>query len=236
MDRPSSMTRMLFVPLAVALIATACGGPPEEGLIKNYFRAARMGDNTTLGNIAIVSFSADTDGVVLDLTVTNVQEERRSLRIKELQQANDEVLAAQDEFSTEMKVYQDENIEAIDRVLRAERAEEEVGRRDQEVQEAWRGWRDRMSEHTRNVADARSALGDERGSVELSLMNAQTPVDASQYDGELVTKSVSIDAEVRMPDDEVVEKSMTVMMQRAELHDGEDTIMGRWIITSVEEA
>ena len=67
-------------------------------------------------------------------------------------------------------------------------------------------------------------------------MNAQTPVDASQYDGELVTKSVSIDAEVRMPDDEVVEKSMTVMMQRAELHDGEDTIMGRWIITSVEEA
>lgn len=237
MDRPSSVVRTL-IPLALllALIAGACGGSDEDRIISNYFRAARMGDNTTLGNIAVVSFNAQEDGVVRDFTITNVQEERRALRVKEMLAASDAAQAAQDTFSDEMKAYQDENIEAIDRVLQAERAGGDVARGDQEVAEAWRNWRDQMAEHSKKVADARTALSDERGIAEVSLMNPQNQVDVSQYDGELVTKNVSIDAQVDTPDGQSIEKAMVVQMQRAELMDGENTITGRWIITSIEDA
>ena len=239
MDRPSSITRTFCVSLTLglALIVGACGGSEEEGIITNYFRAARMGDNATLGNIAIVSFDREA-GVVQNFTVTNVQEERTALRVREMLEASDAAQAAQTEFSAEMKTFQDENIEVIDRVLQAERADEDVARRDLEVQEAWRTWRDEMSEHTKTVADARSALSDERSIAEISVMRPgeQTTIDVSQYEGELVTKNVTIDAEVRTPDDQVTEKTMMVRMQRAELTDGEETINGRWIITAVGDA
>ena len=236
MDRPRSIMRALLVPtiLLVGLVAVGCGGSEEETIIKNYFRAARMGDNTTMGNIATVSFDAQTQGVVQDFTVANVQEERRTLRIKELIAASEEAQAAQDTFSDEMKAYQDENIEAIDRVLRAERGEGTVARRDVAVQEAWRKWRDDMSEHTRKVSDARTALGDERRVAEASVMNAQNPVDITAFDVELVTKTVTLDASVRQPDEQAVQRPMVVTMERAELKGGERDINGRWIITSIQ--
>lgn len=236
MNRPTSIKRYLLVPalFVMAFVVGACGGSEEETIIGNYFRAARMGDNTTLGNIATVSFDSQQEGIMQDFTVTNVQEERRALRIKELMEANEAAVAAQDAFSDEMKAYQDENIEAIDRVLRAERGEGEVGRRDETVQEEWRRWRDEMSEHTRHVSEARTALSDERGIAEVSVMNVQNPVDITQYDAELVTKDCTLDATLRQPDGTDVQKTMVVRMQRAELTSGEDSVTGRWIITSIE--
>ncbi len=235
MNRPI-IARYLLVPalLVLAAMASACGGSGEETIIRNYFRTARMGDNTTLGNIATVSFDAQQEGIMQDFTATNITEERRALRVKELIEASETAQAGQDTFSDEMKAYQDENIEAIDRVLRAERGEGEIGRRDEAVQEEWRRWRDEMSEHTKTVAEARTALGDERGIAEISVLNAQNPVDITQYDAELVTKDVTIDATVRQPDGTDVQKNMVVRMQRAELTGGERDITGRWIITSIQ--
>lgn len=236
MDRPRSIMRTWLVPavLLFGLMAVSCGGSEEDSIITNYFRTARMGDNTTLGNIATVSFDPATQGVVSDFTITNVQEERRTLRIKELMAASDEAQAAQDAFSDEMKAYQDENIEAIDRVLRAERGDGTVARRDEAVQEAWRKWRDDLAEHTRKVSAARTALSDERGVAEVSVQNAQNPVDVTAYNADLVTKTIAIDASVRQPDGTAVQKPMTVIMQRAELTGGERDVTGRWIITSIQ--
>ena len=235
MNRPI-ITRYLLVPalLGLAFMANACGGSQEETIIRNYFRAARMGDNTTLGNIATVSFDAQQEGIMRDFTATNISEERRALRVKELIEASGTAQAEQDAFSDEMKAYQDENIEAIDRVLRAERGEGDIGRRDEAVQEEWRTWRDEMSEHSKMVAEARTAVADERGIAEISVMNAQNPVDITQYDAELVTKDVTLDATVRQPDGTDVQKNMVVRMQRAELTGGDGDITGRWIITSIQ--
>ena len=45
----------------------------------------------------------------------------------------------------------------------------------------------------------REALEAEKPAVELSLTNSQTPVDVTQYDGELASKDVTISADIITP-------------------------------------
>ena len=90
----------------------------------------------------MVVFDADEDGIVSSPHVDSVSEERwRALRLQDLWAALEEVQASEDEFREEKKAYQDENIEAIMRVIKAERADEDVADDDQGVQEAWTTWR-----------------------------------------------------------------------------------------------
>jgi hypothetical protein len=68
--------------------------------------------------------------------------------------------------------------------------------------------------------------------IALSVADPRNPVDVTKYDGDLVSKDVTIDAPVKLPSGQTPQKTLVVTMQRAELR-GDRSIIGRWIITKV---
>jgi hypothetical protein len=238
MDRRYHPDRALHaLPLLVLMAAAGCSGVPEQQLLDRYFQAARLRDNTTLGNIAIAQLSPE-QGVVQRFEIVSVTEEqRRPLRVKDLAKAHDEARAAAEELGKKQKAYQDENIEAIARVLQAERTNATLRGRDAEVQAAWSKWRQDTAEHAKRVSAARAELADERMAAELSVTNPNAPVDLTQVDADLVTKEATIDATVQMPDQQTQQKRLVVVIQRAEVKAaGGATTPGRWVISEVREA
>ena len=225
----------LFVAPLLALVVSACGGGGEEqALIRAYFQAARFNDRQSLANIAMYAWDPSERGSVSSPDVESVAEEqRRPLLMKDLSQTLADALQADEEFTAEKVAYQDENMEAIQRVLDAEAEEEDVRRADQEIQEAWTDWRDRTMEHTGAVSEARSALGAEQGEAELSMYDANNPLDVSQYNGELITKEVVVIADVEL-DGAESEQTLTVTLQQAVLTGDDGMPMeGRWVIRSI---
>ena len=213
---------------------TGCGGGGEEGaLLNRFFTASRLGDRMTAGNIAMVAFDPDEDGSVSNLNVTSVSEEqRRPLRMRELADELAQAQADEQDHSTRMKAYQDENLEAIARVIEAERAGDDVPSGDQAVQAAWTTWRTEAQERSRSVSDAQGAVSDESQVAEVSAFDPSNRVDVRQYDGELLTKQVTIDATVEMGDSSE-ERTMVVTLQKVVLGSGDDMIEGRWIISNI---
>ena len=228
-----SISRPLYV-TATVLIASfvACGGLPEEDVLKRYFRAIRAGDMLTLSNIAAATLQS---GVVQGFTITSVSEvQEKELTVKALLADLEEVEASQEAFNEEMKVYQDENLEAIGRVLTAERSEEEVDRGDEETQVAWAEWREKSTTHSIAVSDAGQALSNERSAAQQSVFNASNPIDITQYDGKIILKTVNITATVLGDDDSTSEQDLVVNLTRTELTGADgDNVSGRWIIAGI---
>lgn len=237
MDRPTRRgLAWVYGVLAGVLLATAaCTSAPEEEILSSYFRALRMRDNTTLSNIASATYEG---GTVQSFEIVNVgQEQRRPLRVRDLAKAQQEAQASQDEFSKKMKSYQDENVEAINRIIVAERENTELKGDDVTVQGEWNKFREELAQHSKEVSEARQELSRERSAAEMSVVTPQRQVDVTQYDGELVTKEVTINAAVRTEGGEASERQLVVTLQRAELTGGpEGEINGRWIVTEVREA
>lgn len=228
------------VVLTAALVAAGCSGSSgEQQVLKKYFDASRLRDNSTLANIATVNFRPQEDGIVQNFSVEVVGEEVRTpLQIRELTQAYEQIRKQEEDFSARKKAYQDEHLEAIDRVLRAERENTRLRGGDVEVQQEWTTWRDEMADYAKKVSDAQQAASASRGVAELSVFNAANPIDVADYGGELISKDVTINARVRTPDEQTVEKRLVIRIERAELTGGPggDTRSGRWIITSIAEA
>ena len=220
--------------LAFGGMATGCGGGGEEAdIISRFFSASRMGDRTTAGNIAMVAFDPEVDGRVGSFDVISVEEEqRRPLRMRELAQQVTDARANQQSHGGEMKLYQDDNLDAIARVIEAERAGDSVARRDEEVQAAWTTWREESQANQGAVSDAERALLDESQIAEISVFDPSNPIDVSQYEGELLSKEITIEAAVTMGDSST-DRTMVIVLQKVELGSGEDMIDGRWIITSL---
>jgi hypothetical protein len=222
---------------ALAIFVSACSSQPEDPLIRQFFRASQLRDNQTLANFATVTFDPQTEGVVSTFDITNVTEERREpVMVKELAKAEEAARAAADEFSKKMKAYQDANLDAIDRVLKAESANRPVGGRDASVQAAWRKWRDEAAVSAKAVSEARTRLNASRPLVELSVQGAPQPVELTTVDGALVSKDVTINADVRMPGGDTVEKQLVVSIARAELTvpGRAEPLVGRWVITALK--
>jgi hypothetical protein len=220
------------------VVLSACGGSSgEQQVLKKYFDASRLRDNRTTANIATVSFRPSEEGSVQSFSIETVGEEMRTpLGIKELSNAYEQAKAAEEEFSKNKKTYQDENLEAIDRVLRAERENTSLRGRDLEVQTAWTKWREEMAVSAKTVSDAQQALGAARSVAELSVFDASNPVDVTQYDGDMISKEITINARIKTPDDQNVEKALKVTIQRAVLRGGPaGEISGRWVITSIQQ-
>jgi len=220
-----------WLPAVAAVLSmvalSACGGSSaEQQVLKKYFDASRLRDNRTTANIATVSFRPSEEGTVQGFSVVTTSEEVRTPLVR----------AADQEFSEKKKIYQDENLEAIDRVLRAERENTRLRGRDLEVQAEWTKYREEMAESAKKVSAAQQALGQSRSVAELSVFSAENPVDVTQYDGDMITKQITINARIRTPDDQNVEKQLNVTIQRAELRGGPGgDIAGRWVITSIKE-
>jgi hypothetical protein len=242
MVRSRSSVFVLALPalLPLLLMAAACGSSPEQQQLQKYFQASRLRDNATLANIATVSFSPTEHGTVQSFDVVNAgPEERRPLKLKELATAEEDARKADEEFNKKKKEYQDANRMAIERVLKAERANASLRGADADVQKAWTEWRDNTQHHAKTLADARKALTAERSLAEASVYDARNPVDATKYDGELITKDLTVRARVRMPDGAVQDKDLHIRLTRADLINGPEprgTVNGRWIITQIGEA
>ncbi len=221
--------------LAAAGSAAGCGGGGEErSLIRNFFTASRVNDRTTLGNIAMVAFDPAQDGSVGGFDVETVgEEQRRPLRMRELGAAVAEARQAEQDHAGRMKAYQDENLDAIARVVEAERAGEAVRRRDQSVQEEWRKFRDEDQDLSRAQSDAESALAAESAVAQVSAYDPNNPIDVQAFEGELVTKEVTINATVDR-DGSSEERMMAITLQKVELDGPDGMIDGRWVIADIQ--
>lgn len=221
--------------LAAAGSAAGCGGGGEErSLIRNFFTASRVNDRTTLGNIAMVAFDPAQDGSVGGFDVETVgEEQRRPLRMRELGAAVTEARQAEQDHAGRMKAYQDENLDAIARVVEAERAGEAVRRSDQPVQEEWRKFRDEDQDLSRALSDAESALAAESAVAQVSAYDPNNPIDVQAFEGEIVTKEVTINATVDR-DGSSEERMMAITLQKVELDGPDGMIDGRWVIADIQ--
>jgi len=240
MGRPRFTALALLLALIVPLVGlVACSSSPEGQLVLKYFQASRMRDNTTLQNIATVSFSPTEEGILTNpKVVSEGQEQRRALELKQLKAAEDAARQADEEFNKKKKEYQDANIEAIDRVLKAEREGKALRGKDLEVQQAWAKWREDTKTYAEKLTEARRALSAERALVEVSVYDARNPVDAAQFDGDLVTKDIMVGGKLKKGDAPAVDTRLHVKLTRAELRNGPNgaSMNGRWVITHVSAA
>lgn len=240
MFRPKVRSVYLLAPMfvAVAALGACSSAPPETNIVRQFFRASQLRDNQTLANFATVSFDPKTDGVVTDFDVVSVSPERSEpLEIGTLSKALADAEAANKEFTERKKAYQDKNMDAINRVLKAQSGGRKLSGADGKVQAEWEQWQADTAAEAKKVSAARTALQDARPIAELSLSSGQgDPPPMDQMDGNLVTKDVTIDATVRAPDGTTSQKQMVVVVQRAVLKTATGERPGKWVITSVKPA
>jgi hypothetical protein len=241
MLRPKARLFLLAPIVLVAAAVSACSSQyaAEENLVRQFFRASGLRDNMTLANFAVVNFDTKTEGTVSDFEVTAVSPERTEpLRVIELSKALSEAEAANKAFNEKKKVYQDANMEAIDRVLKAESAGRKLSGGDAKVQAEWTKWRDETGAEAKKVSAARTALSNARPIAELSLMpNAGAAEPAvEELDGTMVSKDITVAATVRDASGATTQKNFVITAQRAVVKGAQGERQGRWIITGLKPA
>lgn len=232
MNRHARSFALLTGTLALVM---GCSGGAEEQVLEDFFRAARMRDNTTLGNFATVGFDPRTDGVVQSFDVVSVSEERtRPLPLKQYAQELADARAKDEELSKQKLSYQNANIAVIQRVTKDGAR---VAPRDQAVADEWAKWTADAAASMKAVSQAQRQLNNSKGLAELSLVRTPAEGNIENFDGELVSKDLVIDATVRQPDGATVQKNFKVTLSRARMKntDGSD-IDGRWILTNLVPA
>lgn len=231
----ANISLLVAVVLTIGGSLAACGGGGEEdALINSFFQASRFNDRTTLGGISMVAFSPDSEGTVGSFDVESITEEQsRPLRMRELAAALAQAQQAQREFAAEMKAYQDENVDAVGRVLQAERDDEDVRSRDSDVQEEWTRFREGSQDHSRAVSDAETDLANESAVAQISAYDPNNPIDVQVLEGALLSKEVTINAAVERDGSEE-DRTMVITLQRVQLNAADGMIEGRWIITSID--
>jgi len=221
--------------LTVALfLVLACSGS-EQSLVGQFFSASRLRDNTSLDNIATVIFDPRTQGTVTTFTVQSIApEQHMALPLKALAKAQEDARSEDAEFTKRMEEYQNDNLEAIQRVLKAERENGKLAPKDAEIQAAWTKYREETAAISKKVAEARRSVKAETQFIDQSVNAGRTAIDVTKYDGEVVSKDVTVSAPVRMPSGETVDKTLVLTLQRAVLR-GDREINGRWIVTKYRD-
>ena len=240
MFRPKVKSVYLLAPMfvAVAILSSACSTPPEENLVKGFFRASGLRDNQTLANFAVVSFDPKTDGAASSVKVVSVSPERSEpMKIQELAKALAAAEAANKTFTDSKKAYQDKNLDAIDRVLKAQASGKKLSGADGKVQAEWEKWQSDTAAEAKKVSAVREALSNARPIAELSLTsgNGATP-EIAELDGNMVTKDVTVDATVKAPDGSTSQKQLVLTVQRAVVKAATGERNGKWIITAIKPA
>jgi hypothetical protein len=219
------------------LLLSACSGSSEQPILNQFFIASRLRDTTSLNNLTMVLFEPRVQGTVSSFKIVSVTpEEHKPLTVKTLARVHEAAKADDAAFTKRKESYQNENLEAIQRVLRADREKARVKGTDAEVQATWSKFLQDGVAVARRVSDAKRKLASESGVVDLSINGgSNSPVDITKYDGELVTKDVTIDAVVNRPTGETRNKTFVITMQRAVLK-ADREITGRWIIAAIKDA
>jgi len=237
MSRPNS--RWLIVPaLVLAVVAASCGGGGEEKtLLNKYFTASKVSDNMTLSNIATVAFDPKTDGQMQSFSVVSVSPDK--VEPLELKKHAADLKAASDEekvFTEKKKVFQDANADAIDRIIKAEGKNQTLKGKDADIQKEWNRWREQTAEHAKKVSEVRKKVSEDQPIVEISCQDQRNPIDTTAYEGEIASKEVTIDGQVKT-DAGTSAKKYLFTLQRVTLKNvnGKD-VVGRWVITDRKDA
>jgi len=236
MHQPRSRVAASGIFCLTIALSLACSSS-DQSIVSQFFSASRLRDATALDKIATVMFDPRTQGSVTDFTIQNVTaEERKPLPLKALAKAQDDIKAEEIAFTKQKEEYQNANLEAIQRVLKAERENTKLEGKDVDVQAAWTKFRDDSAAMSRKAADSRRTLKAETGFVDQSVnAGGRTAIDVSKYDGEVVSKDVTVSAPVKTPAGETVQKTLVLTLQRAILK-GDKEFEGRWIITKCRES
>ena len=234
MHQPGSRLPALGLLSATLFVALACSGS-EQSLVGQFFSASRLRDNTSLDNIATVMFDPRTQGTVTMFTLQTIApEQHKPLPLKALAKAQDDARSEDAAFTKRKEEYQNANLEAIQRVLKAERDGTKLTAKDVEVQAAWAKYREETAAMSKKAADARRNLKAETQFIDQSVNAGRTAIDVTKYDGEVVSKDVTVSAPVRTPSGETVDKTLVLTLQRAVLK-GDKEINGRWIVTKFRD-
>lgn len=220
----------------LVLMAAACSRPPEQQLLTQFFRAARARDNTTLAMMSAVTLDPRETGTVEDFTITGVTPESRTpLDLKSLIEAEQKARDAETDFARRKMEYQTANLQMIEQVVKLERdPKAKMTAAQQVVKTAWDKWREESGTFTRNVARARQAVVDATGPAEASLSQPGRPAfDAASFEGEIVSKDVTVDAQIKNPSGQTAPATLTLTMMRAVGSQAGQPREGRWIITKI---
>lgn len=237
---PRTLFRSLRHPRVVlfALLVSACGSaPPEQQLLTNFFRASRVRDNATLSNIAAVQFNPRTDGSVQDFEITSVgPEQRRTLQIREAMEEAEKAKTAEAEFVKRKRAYQDANMPALQRISQTQRDKKPIKGADAEVLDAWNKLSAEELETKKRASQARSKAAAETSIAIGSLTAPGRPdIDVAGMDVEIVSKEVTVNAQVKSPEGQTTPKTLVFTFQRAIGKKGGQTTEGRWIITNLQQ-
>ena len=231
---------LLLVAAALPLLASvACSKPPEQAQLTQFFRAARARDNATLAMMSAVKFDPREDGTVEDFSITSVSPEaRKPIGVKALLDAEKKAKEEEATFSAKKMEYQTANLAVIEQVVKLERdPKAKLTPAQQAVKAAWDTWREDSSTRMRAVSDARAAVSRGLGPTEASLTQPGQPAfDLDTFDGDLVSKDITIAATVKSPDGQTADKALTITMMRASGTQGGTAREGRWIITKIAGA
>lgn len=229
--------RRLVVASLTAVFLAGCSGAAEQPILNQLFTASRLRDNTTLNGFSMVALDPRTQGSVTNFSIVSVTPQATTpLTLKALGQAYAAAKADDDAFTKRHDEYQLAHPEEVTRVIKAGRDAKLKGP-DAEVQAAWFKMIDEGIGVSRKVSEAKRKLASESAVIDMSVSDPRNPIDATKYDGVLVSKDVTVDATVRTGPGQLVPRTYVVTMKRAVLKGGpRGDITGRWIVTGLKEA
>ena len=223
---------LAFVPAALGI--AACSSAPEQPILNQFFRAARLRDATALRGFATVNFDPATQGTISSFDIESVSPEVRTpLAVAGLAREHEAIRAEETEFTKRKDSYQVANFEAVQRVVRAEARGEPAAKNDAAVQAAWSKLREESAQFSQRLTDASRKLAAESAVARVSLR--ETGADPAKQDGEMVSKDVTIAATVRPPDGAAVDQLLVVTLQRAVVG-GSPPVEGKWVVTAVHDS
>jgi len=226
------------VALGCALLCfVACGSTPvEQQILTQFFRAARVRDNTTLAGMSAVTFDPRTEGSVEDFKIDSIGEQQhRKLQIQEFTEEQEKIRNDQIEFTRKMRDFYQSNSIAIDRAAKADQAKQPVRGTDAQLLAEWKKWDADSRDLERKLSQARQKVAKERSTAVSSLTApGRDDVDVAGMDVDMISEPVTVTAQVQTPDGKTTPKTMVVTLQRASGKKDGQTLEGRWIIMSIQ--
>jgi hypothetical protein len=238
-SRVRAIMAVMLVIAPLAVLAVACSSAPaEQQLLNQFFRASRTRDNETLARMSAVEFDPREQGEVTGFEITNVGEERRTpLDFKSLISAQQKAAEEEADYRRRRLEFESANRPALEAIAKMERDPAAKFTSTQQTLKAeWDKWRQGALAINKATSAARAALNNASGPAEASLAQpGQSAFAADKFQGELVSKDVTVNAEVRK-DGQTSNKTLVITIQRVEgTLDGQQRT-GRPIIARIQGA
>jgi len=158
-----------------------------------------------------------TQGSVEDFSIENVGPETRTpLSFKPLFEAERQAIESEKAFLKTKIEYQNANIKAIEEVLKLEEQPDAKFTPAQlKTKAEWDKWREGIASHARATSAATAAIKRSTGGAEASLTQPGQPaLDPKTFEGETISKDVTVKASVKSPEGTTTEKTLVITIER----------------------